>query len=55
MGKKSKKPNGGLGADTSVKDRLQKKLFSKNGDTTNKVHTYSKSWNFLAKGYVAIN
>lgn len=32
-----------------------KKRFSKNGNTTNKVHTYSKSWNFLAKGYVAIN
>jgi sodium/bile acid cotransporter 7 len=30
-----------------------KKLFSKNGVTTNKVHTYSQSWNFLAKGYVA--
>jgi rhodanese-related sulfurtransferase len=32
-----------------------KKLFSKNGTATNKVHTYSQSWNFLAKGYVAIN
>ena len=32
-----------------------KRLFSKNGKTTNKVHTYAKSWNFLAKGYVAIN